>query len=60
MNEDEDIAKLFLRVDEIVNTIRGIDEPMDDSFVFQKVLRSLPTIFNTKVLTIKEIKISTQ
>lgn len=55
MNEDKDIAKLFLCIDGIVNTIRGIDETMDDSFVVQKVLRSLPTRFNAEVSTIEEM-----
>lgn len=38
INEDEDIAKFFLCVHDIVNTIRGFVELVSDSFVVQKVL----------------------
>jgi hypothetical protein len=30
MKEDEDIATCFLRVDEIVNTIRGLGEKIEN------------------------------
>jgi hypothetical protein len=41
MNEKEDIATYLLRVDEVVNAIRGLGEELDESLVVQKVLRSL-------------------
>ena len=41
MNEKEDIATYFLRVDEFVNAIIGLGEEIDESLVVQKVLRSL-------------------
>jgi hypothetical protein len=39
MNEKEDIATYFLRVDEVVNAIKGLGEYLDESLVVQKVLR---------------------
>jgi len=56
MNEDEDIAKFFLRMNELMNTIRGINEPMGNSFVAQNELRSLPAILNAKVSIIEEMQ----
>jgi len=55
MHADEDIAKYLLRVYEVVNTIRGLDEKLDEVVVFQKVSRSLPERFNPKVLAIEEM-----
>ena len=49
MKEDEDIASYFLRVDEIVNTLRGIGETIPKEVIIQKVLRSLPMRFDSKV-----------
>jgi hypothetical protein len=46
MNEDENISKFFLRVDEMVNAMRGLGETIDDSLLVQKILRSLPERFN--------------
>jgi hypothetical protein len=54
MKEDEDIAAYFLRVDEIVNTIRGLGEEFDESMVIQKVLRSLPMRFDPKISSLEE------
>jgi hypothetical protein len=42
MNEDETISKYFLRVEELVNSMKGLGEDFDDSLLFQKILRSLP------------------
>jgi hypothetical protein len=41
MNEKEDIATYFLRVDEVVNAIRGLGEVINESLVVQNVLTSL-------------------
>jgi hypothetical protein len=38
-----------LRVDEMVNAMRGLGETIDDSLLVQKILRSLPERFNPKV-----------
>lgn len=55
IHDDEDIAKYFLRVDEVVNTIRGPDEYLKELLVDQKVLRSLPERFNPKVSSIEDV-----
>jgi hypothetical protein len=56
MNEKEDIATYFLRVDEVVNDIRGLGEEIDESFVVQKVLRSLLLKYDAMVSAIKETR----
>lgn len=53
MKEEENIDSL-LRVDEIVNKIRGLGEKFEEAVIVQKVLRSLPLRFNSKVLVIEE------
>jgi hypothetical protein len=54
MKEDENIASYFLRVDEIVNAIIGLGEEIKESVIVQKVLRSLPMIFDAKISTLEE------
>jgi hypothetical protein len=53
--EDENVAAYFLRVDETVNAIIGLGEEIEESVIFQKVLRSLPMRFNPKISTLEEI-----
>ena len=36
MNEDEDIAAYILQVDQLVNTIKGLGEEVEEAIVFQK------------------------
>ena len=36
MNEKEDIATYLLRVDEVVNAIKGLGEELDESLVVPK------------------------
>ena len=55
MKEDEDIVSYFLRVDEIVNEIKGLGEEVEQSMIFQKVLRSLPMRFDPKISRLEEI-----
>ena len=45
MKEDENIASYLLRVDEIVNTIKGLGVDLDEGVVVQKILKTLPPIF---------------
>jgi hypothetical protein len=52
--KNDEYASYFLRVDEIVNTIRGLGEEVDESMFVQKVLRSLPIIFDPKISTLEE------
>jgi hypothetical protein len=54
MKEDEDIVAYFLRVDETMNAIIGLGEEIEESIIVQKVLRSLPMIFNPKILALEE------
>ena len=56
MNENEDIATYFLRVDEVVNSIRGLGEELDESLVVQKVLISLLLKYDAKVSSIEETR----
>jgi hypothetical protein len=43
-------------VDEIVNIIRGLGEIIDEKFIVQIVLRSLPMRFNPKISTLEDRK----
>jgi hypothetical protein len=54
MKEDEDIVVCFLQVDVIVNTVRGLGEKIKNSFIVQKILRSLPMIFDPKISSLEE------
>ena len=54
MEESEDIATYFLRIDEVSNTMRGLGQKIKDEEIVQKVLRSLPTRFNPKVSALEE------
>jgi len=55
MNEDETVSKYFLRVEELVNAMKGLGESFEESILVQKILRSLLDKFNPKVSTIEEI-----
>jgi hypothetical protein len=54
MKENENIATYFLRVDETVNEIIGLGEEIEESIIVQKVIRSLPMIFNPNILALEE------
>jgi len=54
MKEDEDIETYFLRVDEIVNAIKGFGEAIKEPIIVQKILRYLPMIFDPKILALEE------
>lgn len=54
--DDENIAVYLLCVDEIVNTIRGLGEKVEDKMIVQKLIRSLSLTFDAKVFAIEEIK----
>jgi hypothetical protein len=53
MKEDGNIVAYFLRIDEIVNAIIGLGEEIEESIIVQKVLRSLPMIFDPKISTLE-------
>jgi hypothetical protein len=54
MKEDENIASYFLRVDEIVNAIKGLGEEMKETIIVQKVLRSLPMRYDLNISSLEE------
>ena len=56
MDEKEDIATYFLRVDEVVNSIIGSGEELNESLVVQKMLRSLLLKYDAKVSAIEETR----
>jgi hypothetical protein len=55
MKEDETIGKYFLGVEELVNAMKALGEKIEEPSLVQKILRSLPDMFNTKVLAIEEL-----
>jgi hypothetical protein len=55
MNEDETISKYLLRVEELVNSMKGLGETFDDSLLVKNILRSPPDKFNPKVFAIEEL-----
>jgi uncharacterized lipoprotein YehR (DUF1307 family) len=55
MNEDETINKFFLRVEELVNSMKGLGEKIEDIFLVQKILRYIANIYNPKVYAIEEL-----
>lgn len=56
MKEEENIVAYLLRVDGVVNTITCLGEKVDELVIVQKVLRSLPLRFDTKVSSLEESK----
>lgn len=56
MSEDETVEHYMVRVNGIVNTIRGLREQVKDAVVVKKILRSLPREYNAKVSAIEEAK----
>jgi hypothetical protein len=56
MDEKEDIATYFLRVDEVVNAIRGLGKELNESLVLQKVLRTLLLKYDAKFSAIEETR----
>ena len=54
MKEEENIVEYLLRVDEIVNAIRGIGAIIKEKDVVDKVLRTLPMKYDSKVSTLEE------
>ena len=55
MKEEENIATYLLRIDEIVNIIKGLVEKVDEQVIVEKILRSLPMRFDSKIFSIEEI-----
>jgi hypothetical protein len=55
MKEDETIGKYFLRVEELVNSMKELGEKIEEASLVQKIFRSLPDRFNPKVSSIEEL-----
>ncbi|XP_043705471.1 uncharacterized protein LOC122655331 [Telopea speciosissima] len=56
MTEEEDIDSYMVRVNEVVNSIRGVGETLENSVVCQKILRSVLPRYDSKVSVIEEAK----
>ena len=56
MHEDERIATFFLRVYEVVNSMRNLGEEIKDATIVENILRSLTSKFNSKVSAIEEMQ----
>ena len=54
MKEEENITEYLLRVYEIVNAIKYMRGEIKEKEVVEKVLRTLPIIFNPKVSTVED------
>ena len=54
MNEDEDTTSYILQVDQLVNTIRGLGEEVDEAIIVRKILRTLPKRCNPKIYALEE------
>jgi hypothetical protein len=55
MNEYDTVRKYFLRVEEPVKSMKGLDEKFEESILVQKILRSFLDKFNPKVSAIEEL-----
>ena len=56
MTEEENIAAYLLYIDEIINIVGGLGETINEKFIVQKVLSSLPMRFNPKISTLEDGK----
>ena len=54
MSEEENIVAYFWRVEEVVNTMKGLGETMEARLVVQKILRTLTSKYNPKVSAIED------
>jgi hypothetical protein len=53
MNEDEIVSKYFLRFEELVNSMKGLGEKIEDVFLVQKILRYFLDRFNLNISVIE-------
>ena len=54
MKEEENIGEYLLRVDEVVNDIRGLGGILKERELVDKVLRTLTMKYDSKVSTLEE------
>jgi hypothetical protein len=53
MKDEENILDYFERVDNIVNAIIGLGVEVSYNELFEKILRTLPILYNPKVSTLE-------
>ena len=53
MKEEENVGEYLLRVDEVVNAIRGLGGKLKEKEVVSKVLRTLPMRYDPNVSTLE-------
>lgn len=56
MDDEEYITSHFLQVVEVVNSLKELEENIEESTIVKKVLRSLPDKFDSKVIAMEEMK----
>lgn len=54
MHNNESVDNYFLHIDEIVNCMKSLGEEIKEAILVEKVLRSLSSKFESKVLAIEE------
>ena len=54
MKEEENTVEYILRIDKIVYAIRGVGGEIKEKEVVDKVLRTLPLKYDSKVSTLEE------
>lgn len=55
MEEGEDIASYFQRVDNAVNEVKNQGGTLIDEYVMEKILMTLPESYNDKISAIEEV-----
>ena len=60
MQEEETFDEFYTKFMEIVNSLIGLGEKMDESKTVRKILRSLPKRFKPKIVAITESKMLTR
>ena len=54
MKEEKNICQYFERIDTIVNAVRGLGQNVSDDEIVDKVLKTLPMVYNPKVSTLED------
>ena len=52
MKEEENISEYFEIINEIINAIQGQGEELKEKEIVEKVLRSLPMIYNPNIYSL--------
>lgn len=56
MHDDESIPEFFLRVDDIVNSMKNLGDEIKDTTIVESILRSLTPKFDSRVSAIEEMQ----